>query len=141
MSTPKNFELEPRVARLETSLARLTTDVQELTGSVQNLVVSVTKASGPREVDWHLLVSIGGLILAVSAIAFIPLNQKLQYAEQRFIDRSDSQSKVMESMDKKLQRETELIAKDIQTKVDSVTSRPDKELQNLGDRILSRVNA
>jgi len=77
--------LEPRVARLETGLETLTRNVNDLTIAMRDnntevgrkldaLSVSVTTASGPRRTDWGVIIAGIGLILAIGAAVFVPLN-------------------------------------------------------------------
>lgn len=89
MTQPKDYALEPRVAKLEVGLDRLTEDVRDLAGvvrtqgaqveqEIQKLVVAVTQAAGPKKTDWGVLIAAGGLVLAIGGAAFWPLNQQVQ---------------------------------------------------------------
>lgn len=118
-------ELEPRVAILETSVEQLTNNVEKLVThsekverSISDLTVLITKANAPRKTDWQTIISFVFLLGTVVSAIYWPLNMRMDFIEQRQVD-----------MREKLQRETELI-----------TNRTDKELQNLGDRILLRLN-
>lgn len=118
-------ELEPRVAVLETSVEQLTDNVEKLVAhsekverSISDLSVLITKASAPRKTDWQTIISFVFLLGTVVSAIYWPLNMRMDFIEQRQGD-----------MQAKLQRETELI-----------TTRTDRELQNLGDRLLMRLN-
>jgi hypothetical protein len=118
-------ELEPRVAILETSVEQLTNNVEKLVEhsekverSISDLSVLITKASAPRKTDWQTIISFVFLLGTVVSAIYWPLNMRMDFIEQRQGD-----------MQAKLQRETELI-----------TTRTDRELQNLGDRLLMRLN-
>ncbi len=118
-------ELEPRVAVLETSVEQLTDNVEKLVAhsekverSISDLSVLITKASAPRKTDWSTIISFVFLLGTVVSAIYWPLNMRMDFIEQRQGD-----------MQAKLQRETELI-----------TTRTDRELQNLGDRLLMRLN-
>ena len=123
MTQPK--ELEPRVAILETSVERLTDSVDKLVThgekveqGISDLTVLVTKAQAPRRTDWQTIISFIFLLGTVVSAIYWPLNMRMDFIELRQSD-----------MREKLQRETALI-----------TERTEKELQNLGDRILLRLN-
>ena len=118
-------ELEPRVAILETSVEQLTNNVEKLVEhsekverSISDLSVLITKASAPRKTDWQTIISFVFLLGTVVSAIYWPLNMRMDFIEQRQGD-----------MQAKLQRETALI-----------TERTDKELQNLGDRLILRLN-
>lgn len=118
-------ELEPRVAVLETSVEQLTDNVEKLVAhsekverSISDLSVLITKVSAPRKTDWQTIISFVFLLGTVVSAIYWPLNMRMDFIEQRQGD-----------MQAKLQRETELI-----------TTRTDRELQNLGDRLLMRLN-
>ena len=81
--------LEPRVAKLETGLEILTRDVTSLANvvreqsrniesEIQKLAVAVTQAAAPKKTEWHTLIALAALILAIGSAVFIPLNQKIQ---------------------------------------------------------------
>ena len=118
-------ELEPRVAILETSVEQPTNNVEKLVEhsekverSISDLSVLITKASAPRKTDWQTIISFVFLLGTVVSAIYWPLNMRMDFIEQRQGD-----------MQAKLQRETALI-----------TERTDKELQNLGDRLILRLN-
>lgn len=118
-------ELEPRVAILETSVEQLTSNVEKLVvhsekveSSINDLTVLLTKASAPRKTDWQTIISFVFLLGTVVSAIYWPLNMRMDFIEQRQMD-----------MREKLQREMALI-----------TERTDKELQNLGDRLILRLN-
>jgi preprotein translocase subunit SecF len=118
-------ELEPRVAILETSVEQLTNNVEKLVEhsekverSISELTVLLTKASAPRKTDWQTIISFVFLLGTVVSAIYWPLNMRMDFIEQRQGD-----------MQAKLQRETALI-----------TERTDKEVQNLGDRLILRLN-
>lgn len=122
---PRTKELEPRVAILETNVEALTNNVQKLVDhsekverSISDLTVLITKASSPRKTDWQTIISFVFLLGTVVSAIYWPLNMRMDFIELRQVD-----------MKEKLQRETELI-----------TNRTEKELQNLGDRLILRLN-
>lgn len=122
---PSPTALEPRVAILETSVEALTNNVEKLVEhsekverSISDLSVLITKASAPRKTDWQTIISFVFLLGTVVSAIYWPLNMRMDFIEQRQGD-----------MQTKLQRETALI-----------TERTEKELQNLGDRLLMRLN-
>lgn len=121
----KTKELEPRVAILETSVERLTDSVDKLVThgekveqGIQALTVLVTKADAPKRTDWQTIISFIFLLGTVASALYWPLNMRMDFIELRQSD-----------MKEKLQRETSLI-----------TERTEKELQNLGDRLILRMN-
>lgn len=123
---PRTKELEPRVAILETNVEALTNNVQKLVDhsekverSISDLSVLITKVSAPRKTDWQTIISFVFLLGTVVSAIYWPLNMRMDFIEQRQGD-----------MQTKLQRETALI-----------TERTDRELQNLGDRLILRLNA
>lgn len=103
-----NIGLETAVAKHESDIAALTRDVGSLSHAVrdlssvvrsqgertesqiQQLMVAVTSASGPRKTDWHLVLGSVGLILAIGAAVFSPLQWQLSDNKARIetIDRT-----------------------------------------------------
>ena len=101
---PDNYEqhLEPRVARLETGLETLTKNVSDLTITIRDnnlevsrqlaaLQVSVTTAAGPKRTDWGVILTAIGLILAIGAAVFVPINNSTK-------DNKDAILKVQDMM-------------------------------------------
>ena len=85
MSDNTQAHLEPRVARLEVGLETLTKNVSDLTITIRDnnlevsrqlaaLQVSVTTAAGPKRTDWGVILTAIGLILAIGAAVFVPIN-------------------------------------------------------------------
>lgn len=111
---------------METNVEALTNNVQKLVDhsekverSISDLSVLITKVSAPRKTDWQTIISFVFLLGTVVSAIYWPLNMRMDFIEQRQGD-----------MQTKLQRETALI-----------TERTDRELQNLGDRLILRLNA
>jgi len=102
MSDNTQAHLEPRVARLEVGLETLTKNVSDLTITIRDnnlevsrqlasLQVSVTTAAGPKRTDWGVILTAIGLILAIGAAVFVPLNSATK-------DNKDAIMKVQDTM-------------------------------------------
>lgn len=161
--------LEPRVAKLEVGLDRLMEDVRSLASIVRDqganvekqlngLTIAVTQAAGPRKTDWSNIIAGIMLIMAIGSAAFWPLNQS-QHNNRNAIEAVSQHNKeevlrlekIIENVatgnqrnldiqDKKLQRETELITTEIKNKVDTISGKYDREISDLGNRLLTRIN-
>lgn len=137
---------------------------------IQKLVVAVTQASGPRKTDWSTIFAGIMLVLAIGSAVFWPLNQTSQNSkddivllrqelsnhralnlhpvgearinamEQKFNDLVDNNSKNLDALDKKLQKEIELITSEIRNQVNTISGKYDREITNLGDRLIGRLN-
>jgi hypothetical protein len=134
---------EPRVAQLEAGFERLIEDMHEVRAqgaSIQNelklLNVGLTQAKAPRETNWQTLIAAGGLLMVLGAAVLWPMNMKMAYMEKHAEDQTELANRDLDLLNKKLQRETELIA----DRLNSQSANNTKEVQNLGDRIVSRVN-
>lgn len=125
---------------METSLERLTKDVSELASIVRQqgstvedqihkLMLAVSQAASPRKTDWQTLISAAFLIIAIISAVFWPLSQKMGYIETRLTD-----------LNSRTQSETTLIAQELKTQINNISTKYDREVQNLGDRIVARVN-
>jgi hypothetical protein len=138
---------------------------------IQKLVVAVTQAQAPRRTDWGTIISALFLVMAIGSAVFWPLNQtvqdskveiqemhqefvnhqglqmhpvglaKVNYMEDKFVEVARNNRESIESLDKKLQRETELLVSEIRTQIQNTSTKYDKEIQNLGDRLIGRLNA
>ena len=102
MSDNTQAHLEPRVARLEVGLETLTKNVSDLTITIRDnnlevsrqlaaLQVSVTTAAGPKRTDWGVILTAIGLILAIGAAVFVPINNSTK-------DNKDAIMKVQDTM-------------------------------------------
>lgn len=137
---------------------------------IQQLAVGVTQASGPRKTDWSVIISALFLVMAISSAVFWPLNQtsqnnkvEVQALEQKISDhfklplhpvgqaRIDQMQKTLDdtiftsqhdldALDKKLQKEIELITSEIKTQINAISAKYDKEISDLGNRLIARVN-
>lgn len=146
------------------------TQGQVVEQEIQKLIVAVTQASGPRKTDWGTIISALFLIMAIGSAVFWPLNQTSQdnkdslkalhaefiehknlmmhpvgaarvvYMEQKFNELSSNNRDAIESLDKKLSRETELITSEIRNQINTISGKYDREISDLGDRLLSRLN-
>lgn len=142
----------------------------QMEGEIQKLVVAVTQAAGPRKTDWSTIIAALMLVMAIGSAVFWPLNQtsqnnkddllllrqelsnhkalnlhpvgevRVNNMEARFTDLSLDNAKNLEALDKKLQRETELITTEIRNQVSTISSKYDREISNLGDRLIGRLN-
>jgi hypothetical protein len=145
-------------------------NANNLEGKFERLTVAVTQAQAPKKTDWSMVISAVFLILALGSAVFWPLNQISQdnkISIQRLDSQIDAHERIemhptgldkvknmgekydtlvkdnqqnLDKLDKKLQRETELIANEIKSQVSSVSAKYDKEIQNLGDRLVNRMN-
>lgn len=138
---------------------------------IHKLSVLITQASGPRKTDWQMLISLAFLIIAILGAVIFPLNQTVQENKQdihtmqsvfrehqllpmhpvgdvrvsnidkRYDEIASANRSNIQDLDKKLQRESELLMADIRSQIATVGTRYDKEIQNLGDRLVGRLNA
>jgi phage host-nuclease inhibitor protein Gam len=137
---------------------------------IRDLTVAVTQAAAPRKTDWQSIFAALMLVMAIGSAVFWPLNQlghqnqeavkavqteliehralrmhpvgetRVDNMELRFTELSQNNKSAIDALDKKLQRETELLVSEIRTQVGSLTQRYDNEIQNLGDRLIGRLN-
>jgi len=149
---------EGRIVRLETGLQQVSDTVEKLAGVVHEqsndireqsaiverelkaLAVAITQAAAPRKTDWHLVVNVIGVALAIGALVFIPLNMQLRHESERCLERHNHVSDGLVNVRGILQRESELINADIKAQVAAIKSATDREVQNLGDRLVGRMN-
>lgn len=138
---------------------------------MQKLMVAVTQAAGPRKTDWATIISGLFLVMAIGSAVFWPLNQlsqnnsieiknletqisehlkkdnhpvgvaKIENMEQKFTDLVNSNQRNLDLLDKKLQRETELITTEIKNQVSTISGKYDREISDLGNRLLGRINS
>lgn len=143
---------------------------QTVEQEIQKLVIAVTQAAGPRKTDWGTLISALFLVMAIGSAVLIPLNQTSQNnkdelralhqefvehknlvmhpvgenrvinMEQRFIDLSANNKAAIDAVGNKLSREIELITTEIRNQVSTISGKYDREISDLGDRLLSRLN-
>lgn len=142
----------------------------QMEGEIQKLVIAVTQAAGPRKTDWSTIFAGIMLVLAIGSAVFWPLNQtsqnnkddllllrqelsshkslnlhpvgeaRVDNIERRFTELDSENAKNLDALDKKLQRETELITTEIRNQVSTISSKYDREISDLGDRIIARLN-
>lgn len=137
---------------------------------IRELAVGVSEASAPRKTDWQSIFAALMLVMAIGSAVFWPLNQvthqnqaaiaavqneltehrmlklhpvgetRVDNMEVRFSELSKANGAAIEAVDKKLQRETELLVNEIRTQVANVTVKYDREVQNLGERLIGKLN-
>lgn len=98
--------LEPRVAKVETQIESISTSLNALTGDVRSLAgivrehaenvesqirsltVAVTTASGPRKMEWSVVMTAIFLVMAIGTAALSPMYLRLDdtRAEAKRID-------------------------------------------------------
>ena len=138
---------------------------------LERITIAVTQAQAPKKTDWSIIISGILLIMAIGSAVFWPLNQTSQNnkadiqsltlkfedhqklnlhpvgaaiidrIEKKLEDHITLNQRDMDMLDAKLQKEYLLVTADIKNKVDILDQKYDKEIQTLGDRVITRLNA
>ena len=149
MSDNTQAHLEPRVARLEVGLETLTKNVSDLTITIRDnnlevsrqlasLQVSVTTAAGPKRTDWSVILTAIGLILAIGAAVFVPINNSTKDNKDAIVRVQDTMT---EHMKLNLHPVGQALVQRLEEQISAHTLLNDRAMKEHSERDTEEFNA